>query len=214
MAKDPYKLLGVPKSASDAEIRKAYRALAKKLHPDVNPNDEKAANRFKEITAAYTLLTDKKMRRQYDSGQVDGSGQQQNPFAGGGNPFGGFQRAAQSGQMGPGGVDDMSDLFASLFGMNMGGINRGRQTGGMNRGGYGQRTRPQAKRGSDIRVKMKLDFLDALKGGTKRLKIGTQSGVNVKIPAGVIDGAVIRLPGKGRPGTHGGRAGMPRSKLR
>ena len=86
MAKDPYKLLGVPKTASDAEIRKAYRSLAKKYHPDVN-KDPKSQERFKEISAAHTLLSDKDMKKRYDSGQVDGSGQQQNPFAGGRNPF-------------------------------------------------------------------------------------------------------------------------------
>ena len=87
MAKDPYKLLGVTKSASEADIRKAYRGMAKKYHPDVNKDNPKAAERFKEISAAYTLLTDKDMKARYDSGQVDGSGQQKNPFAGGGNPF-------------------------------------------------------------------------------------------------------------------------------
>jgi len=90
VAKDPYKLLGVAKSASEADIRKAYRALAKKYHPDVNPGDEAVANKFKEITAAYTLLTDKNLRAQYDSGQVDASGQAQNPFGGGFNRGGGF----------------------------------------------------------------------------------------------------------------------------
>ena len=75
MAKDPYKLLGVPKTASEADIRKAYRALAKKLHPDVNPGDAAAETRFKEVTAAYNLLSDKDLRAQYDSGQVDASGQ-------------------------------------------------------------------------------------------------------------------------------------------
>jgi len=93
MSKDPYKLLGVKRSASDAEIRKAYRSLAKKYHPDVNKNNPKAAERFKEISAAYTLLTDKNMKARYDSGQVDSSGQQKNPFAGGfggQNPFAGM----------------------------------------------------------------------------------------------------------------------------
>ena len=83
MTKDPYKLLGVSKSASDAEIKSAYRKLAKKLHPDVNPGDDTAAQKFKEITAAYTLLSDKDLKARYDSGQVDASGQAKNPFQGG-----------------------------------------------------------------------------------------------------------------------------------
>jgi len=118
MAKDPYKLLGVARSASETEIRKAYRGLAKKYHPDVNKDNPKAAERFKEISAAYTLLSDKNMKARYDSGQVDGSGQQKNPFAGGfggQNPFagmGGGRRAQMGGQ------DDMAELFSSLFGMN------------------------------------------------------------------------------------------------
>lgn len=204
MAKNPYTLLGVPKSATDADIRKAYRALAKKLHPDVNPNDKKAAERFKEISAAYTLLSDKNLRAQYDSGQVDASGQAQNPFAGGfgrgssaGNPFGG-----QAGTS-AGGFDDMSDLFSSLFGMNM-----GAQTGGPRRQGYGgQRAQMTPKPGSDVRYKLTLSFFDALKGGHKRLKIGGDDAIKVTIPEGVVDGAVLRLRGKGRPGQNGGRRG-------
>lgn len=202
MAKDPYKLLGVPKSASEDQIRKAYRALAKKLHPDVNPGDQAKANQFKEVTAAYTLLTDKALRRQYDSGQVDASGQAQNPF--GGSPFGGAGRqggfsSAGFGGMGGGGQDDMSDLFASLFGMNM-----GRQTGGPRRSGYAQR--PAAKKGGDVRYKIKLDFFEAIKGGKKKFKAG-QEQLNVTIPEGVEDGAVLRLRGKGQAGSHGGRRG-------
>ena len=203
MAKDPYKLLGVSKSASDADIRKAYRALAKKLHPDVNPGDVKKAEQFKEINAAYTLLTDKNLRAQYDSGKVDASGQAQNPFAGGGNPFGsspfggGFRQASRGG---PGGQDDMADLFSSLFGMNM-----GAQTGGPRRRGYSAPP-PPPKKGADVRYKMTLSFLEALKGGKKRIKAGGES-LNVTIPEGVIDGAVLRLRGKGRAGSNGGRTG-------
>ena len=200
MAKDPYKLLGVAKSASEADIRKAYRALAKKYHPDVNPGDEAVANKFKEITAAYTLLTDKNLRAQYDSGQVDASGQAQNPFGGGFNRGGGFGGFGGQGGATAGGYDDMTDLFSSLFGMNM-----GTQTGGPRRQGYGQRVQPKA--GGDIRYRLTLGFLEALKGGKKRITGVGGKGVNITIPKGVVDGAVLRLRGKGHPGQNGGRAG-------
>jgi len=200
VAKNPYTLLGVEKSATEADIRKAYRALAKKLHPDVNKDNPKAEERFKEVTAAYTLLTDKELRRQYDTGQVDASGQQQNPFAGryrnaSGGPqtgFGGF------GGMG-GGQDDMADLFSSLFGMNMG--------GGM-RGGF-QRSQPRPQKGADVRYTLKLPLLEALKGGTRLLG----SGVKVKIPAGVRDGQTLRVRGKGQAGVNGGPAGDAKIKI-
>ena len=187
MAENPYTLLGIKKSATDAEIRKAYRALAKKLHPDVNP-DPKAAERFKKISAAYSLLSDKDMRKRYDSGQVDGQGQQQSPFGGfgrgGPRSAGGFQ-----GQ----GFDDMNDIFSSLFGMQMGG-----QHGGA-------RLRP--KKGADIRYKLTIDFLEAVTGASKSVTMGNGQKLSIKIPEGTDDGAKLRLRGKGQPGENRGPAG-------
>jgi len=155
------------------------------------------AEKFKEISAAYSLLSDKDMKKRYDSGQVDGSGQQQNPFGGGRNPFntgfggmdgmgGGGRRASMGGQ------DDMAELFSSLFGMNMGGM----------QGGMQQRRRPPQK-GADVRYKITLPFVDAITGGTKKLT----GGLTVKIPKGVDEGQVLRVVGKGKAGINGGPKG-------
>ncbi len=197
MAKDPYKLLGVPKTASDADIRKAYRALAKKLHPDINPGDAKSAERFKEVSAAYSLLTDKDMKARYDSGQVDGSGQQHNPFSGG-NPFagGGFQRTEFMG----GGSGDMNDLFASLFGMNMNNMRSNE--------GPVQRQR-RSKKGADIHYKLTIPFTESISGSSKLLT----GGIKVKIPAGVENGQILRLRGKGHKGSNGGLTGDARIEI-
>lgn len=198
--KNPYDLLGVNKSATDKEIRSAYRTLAKKLHPDKNPDDAGAAERFKEVTAAYNLLSNPDLRKQYDSGQVDAQGQQRNPFAGGfgqrgGGPgydtgFGGFEGfGARGGGMGQ---DDMSDLFGSLFGMNTGPF-AGGMRGGMNR----------PKKGADVRYTVDLGLPEALKGGLRQLPGGTK----LRIPAGVRNGQTLRVRGKGQPGVHGGADG-------
>lgn len=195
--KNPYELLGVSKSATDKEIQSAYRKLAKTLHPDVNKDDAAAAERFKEVTAAYNLLSNEKLRAQYDSGQVDANGQQQNPFAGGygggrgdgpgySTGFGGFEgfRAGQ-------GQDDMADLFGSLFGMNMGGMR-----GGMHRP-------PVRKKGADVRYTLTIGLPESLTGGTRQLT----SGLKFRIPRGVKSGQTLRLRGKGQPGENGGPPG-------
>ncbi|MEP1230004.1 MAG: J domain-containing protein [Litorimonas sp.] len=188
MAKNPYTLLGVKKTSSDAEIRKAYRTLAKKLHPDVNPGNKAAEEKFKNATAAYNLLSDKKLRKQYDSGQIDSSGQQQNPFGGAG--FGGAHRGRA------GGHDDMSDLFSSLFGMNSANMRGGMQ--------------PRPAKGGDILYKLTIDLPEALTGGMRTI----DKGLSLKLPKGVKDGQVLRLKGKGQVGQYGGPNGDAKVEIK
>lgn len=204
MAKDPYKLLGVAKTATDAEIKSAYRKLAKKLHPDVNPGDKAVAERFKEISAAYTLLSDKNLRAQYDNGQVDASGQQQNPFGSGGFGGAGFR---PTGFGASGGDMEMEDLFASLFGMQIGG-QRGGMASAMNRGrGGGFQQARRAKKGADIRYKLRISFLESIGGITRKIRGADGKFLNVKIPAGIEDGQTLRVRSKGQPGVNGGPTG-------
>lgn len=206
--KNPYDLLGVKKTATDKEIRSAYRALAKKLHPDVNKDDKTKGERFKEVTAAYNLLSNEDLRRQYDSGAIDDQGQQRNPYAGaggfggrGGDPgfdtgFGGFEgfggRGGRSGGRGGADPDDMSDIFSSLFGMNTGPFSGGAR-GGMNR----------PSKGADVQYSVDLSLIESLKGGSRQLPSGTK----VLIPEGVREGQTLRVRGKGQPGLHGGQNG-------
>ena len=206
MAKNPYTLLGVAKTATEKEIKSAYRTLAKKLHPDVNPDNPAAEAKFKEVTAAYNLLSNEDLRKQYDTGRVDASGQKQNPFAGG------YRRANAQGGMDTGfggfggmGGDDMSDMFSSLFGMNMGG---GQRRGPHGHGGFQQRQAPPQK-GADVRYKLKMSLVDALTGGVKDLG----KGLNVRFPKGIKDGQSLRLREKGRPGVNGGPAGDAHVKV-
>lgn len=189
LAKNPYKLLGVKKSATDADIRKAYRTLAKKYHPDVNPDDKVVAEKFKEISAAYTLLSDKNLRRQYDTGQVDASGQQQNSFASG------FQNAPGAG-FGHRDLGDMGDLLSSLFGMQFGGSRQ--------RTGHAF-ARP--RKGADVRYQLEISLPDAVRGSTKQVQLANRKGLKISIPEGVTDDTTLRLRGKGEPGTGGGPAG-------
>lgn len=191
MAKDPYKLLGVSKSTSDKDIKKAYRTLAKKWHPDKNKGDAKAADRFKEISAAYTLLSDKNLRAQYDSGGIDASGQQQSPFGGGG------YRNASGQQMG----GDMSDLFSSLFGMQMGG--HPGQAGGP----QFRRPPPRPQKGADVRYALTITLPEAIAGATKQVRMSDGKQLKISIPEGTNDDATLRLRGKGGSGVNGGPAG-------
>ena len=191
--KDYYEILGVKKSASEEEIKKAYRTLAKKYHPDKNKGNKEAENRFKEISEAYAVLSDKEKREQYDR-----LGREAFSFgAGGQNPFAGFDfgqfraRASRGGGGGAGGgrrstgsAGGFTDIFSDLFGGAAGGFD------------------PMPTGGSDITAELTIDFRDAVLGTTMDLTVNG-SHIKVKIPEGVADGQTIRLRGKGSPGSGG-----------
>ena len=189
MAEDLYNILGVSRQASQDEIKRQYRKLAKELHPDLNPNDEVVAERFKRISAAHSILADPKKRARYDLGEIDETGEANyrgyNPFGGGG----GGRRYQQGG----GTLDDdaLQDLFAEMFGQ------RGRGGGGFAR----------ASRGRDVSYKLKIDFIEAAKGGKKRVAMGDGQTLDLTIPVGIEDGQTLRLRGKGQGGDYGGASG-------
>lgn len=196
--KDFYKVLGVSKDISDADLKKTYRKLARQYHPDSNPGDAKAEARFKEISEANSVLSDPELRREYDQIRAMGSGAR---FSAGGRP----------GQ--PGGFED---VFGGLFGQ---GAPRGSAQsasfedllGGMfgGGGGFGQQAgfRGGPTKGRDFTATTTLDFHTAINGETIKLQPAQGRAINVKIPAGVSDGQKIRLKGKGEPSPDGGEAG-------
>ncbi len=189
---DPYKILGVDKSASDAEIKKAYRKLAKKYHPDLNPSDKTAEARFQEISAANDLLGDPEKRARFDRGEIDASGAEKPEYQYykqyGGRP--GAQQYSAGGDF-----DDLGDIFSQMFG----------QRGGAGpRGAGGQRF---DMKGGDARYHLAVDFLDAVNGNPQRIVLPDGSSLEVKIPQGIKDGQTIRLKGKGQPGIGAGPPG-------
>jgi DnaJ-class molecular chaperone len=196
--KDYYDILGVKKTASADEIKKAYRSLAKKFHPDKNKGNKDAENKFKEISEANAVLSDQEKREQYDrlGKEAFRSGGGPNPFQGGTNPFGaaGFDFSqftgggarARGGRRPAGGAGGFTDIFSDLFG-----------GGGFEQG---------PERGSDLEAELTIDFRDAILGTTMDLTINGKP-VKVKIPEGMSDGQRIRLRGKGGPGAGGGPAG-------
>ena len=197
--KDFYKVLGVAKDTSDAELKKTYRKLARQFHPDSNAGDAKAEARFKEISEAYSVLSDPEQRAEYDQVRAMGSGARFTSGAAGqpggfedvfGSMFGGSNRRAGFQQNG------FEDLLGGMF--NNGGF--GRASGGYQ--GYGGPTR-----GRDLSASTTLDFLTAINGETITLQPSGGKPIKVKIPAGVSDGQKIKLRGKGEPSPDGGEAG-------
>ena len=204
MALDLYQRLGLKRGASEAEIKKAYRSLAKQLHPDRNRDNPDAAKRFGEVTHAYDLLSDKDKRAQYDRGEIDEDGNPKMPFGGG---FGGYSRGAGGGPQGPppgfenmnfgGDAADLSDLFEGLFG---GAGARGAPGGGF--GGFRHRARAPQK-GADVAYRLRVPFVDAVALKPQRITLADGKTIDLKLPQGLEDGTKIRLGGKGEEGPAG-----------
>ena len=185
--KNPYEVLGVAATASAAEIQSAYRKLAKKLHPDLNPGDKSAEEKFKEVAGAYDLLSDAEKRKRFDAGEIDASGAER--------PQHNYYRDYAAAGNGPHYSDDSGysdfmdseDAFAELL-------------------RRGQRARAN-RRGQDLHYRLAVDFSDSIAGANRRLTLPDGGTLDVKIPPGLIDGQVLRLKGKGTPGTGTGAPG-------
>jgi DnaJ-class molecular chaperone len=189
MADDPYMVLGVPRTASEDDIRRAYRKLAKELHPDLNPeNRPTAEERFKKVSNAYGVIGDAEKRKQYDRGEIDANGEPRRGFR---RPPGAGPYSARGGAQPQ---DDLSfgDIFSDLFGSM-----RGR----------GEPGSPFGARGQDARYSLEVEFLEAATGAKKRVSLPESGAIDITVPPGVADGRVLRLKGRGHPGRRGAEAG-------
>lgn len=196
---DPYSVLGVPRTATEADIRKAFRTLAKKHHPDLNPGDKAAEAKFKEISQANDLLSDPEKRRRFDAGEIDDAGQEMPPR--------GFYRDQASG---PGGAKyaragahesfvDMGGIFSEMFGERHGFDGAG--------GGFDMSGLP-------LTYTLRVPFLVAARGGKQRVGLPGGKTLDIDIPEGATDGQTLRLKGQGMPGAKGGPPGDAYVELR
>lgn len=210
--RDPYQVLGVSRTASEAEIKKAFRRLAKQHHPDRNKEDPKAKDKFAELNAAYEIVGDKDKRLKFDRGEIDAEGKDRfQGFAPGGRGAGGFRQGhagegfehfsfdfggqGAGARPGPSGASGMEDIISELF---------GRGAAGGQRGGRAQR---QGARGADATFEMEVSLEEVAKGGKRRVGLASGREIEVTIPAGIEAGKQIRLRGLGDPGQLGGEAG-------
>jgi len=190
LARNPYAVLGLAPTASDADIRAAFRKLAKQYHPDRNPDDKRAEDKFKEVSAAFDVIGDPDRRKKFDRGEIDEEGRERvHPFGQWstrrGSPGGGHAPGGGPGG-GPGAgasFEDLSDIFSDLF------------------GGRKQHARPS--RGRDLRYRLEVDFLDATAGAKKRVTMPDGRTLDLAIPAGIEDGQTLRLKGQGERGPAG-----------
>ena len=193
---DPYQILGVARGAPEADIKKAYRKLAKELHPDRNKDNPKTAERFSQVTNAYDLLSDKDKRARFDRGEIDGDGNPAAPFG-----YGGPRPGAGAAPRGGGGFEfggdsaDMGDIFEGLFG------GRGGGGGGGFTSGFGRRG--AAAKGATLSYKLQVPFVDAATLSPQRVTLGDGKTIDLKLPAGVETGTQMKLTGKGEAGAGG-----------
>lgn len=199
MARDPYQELGVSRTATPDEIRKAFRKLAKQFHPDTNPGNKAAEDRFKQVSAAFDILGDPAKKKKFDAGEIDADGRETtrgfsgaggSPFGGGGFNRGGFQ---SRGGRDDGPEIDLGDLFGDILGR---GARGGGGFGGSSGGGF-------SPRGADVKARLDIDLEEAIRGGKKRVAFSDGRTIDVTIPPGAQDGQTLRLKGQGSPGRGG-----------